>query len=150
MMNLLSYKVIHSRPNSSRKCKMAAIKASFDHLIVPINAIYMNVVSFCMHISTNASTLSTAEQSNPLCDRNSAECHIPSHSYIALLSATILGQHPCHIARAAVYPILLSGQRYVDAYLNQALIPLPYLHLEVNTDVMVRGIADDVGGRFSG
>ena len=47
MMNLLSYVVIHVRPNSSRKFKMAAIKTLFDHLIVPINAIYKNVISFC-------------------------------------------------------------------------------------------------------
>ena len=39
MMNLLSYKVIHFRLNSSRKVKMAAIKMLFDHLIDTINAI---------------------------------------------------------------------------------------------------------------
>ena len=46
MMNLLSYKVIHVRPNSSRKFKMAAITTIFNNLIVPINAIYKNVVLF--------------------------------------------------------------------------------------------------------
>ena len=44
-MNLLSYKVIHARPNSSRKFKMAAITTTFNNLIVTINAIYKNVVS---------------------------------------------------------------------------------------------------------
>ena len=38
MMNLLSYKVMHVRPNSSRKFKMAAITTIFNNLIVPINA----------------------------------------------------------------------------------------------------------------
>ena len=59
----------------------------------------------------------------PLCDRNSAECHNPSYSCIALLSVTLLEQHSCYIARAAV--------------VDQALIPLPYLHLRVNTEAMV-------------
>ena len=35
MMNLLSYKVIHVRPNSSRKFKMAAITTIFNNVIVP-------------------------------------------------------------------------------------------------------------------
>ena len=37
MMNLLSYKVTHVRPNSSRQFKMAAITTIFNNLIVPIN-----------------------------------------------------------------------------------------------------------------
>ena len=44
MMNLLSYRVIYVRPNSSRKFKMAAITTIFNNLIVPINAIYKNVL----------------------------------------------------------------------------------------------------------
>ena len=36
MMNLLSYMVIHVRPNSSRKFNMAAISTIFNNLIVPI------------------------------------------------------------------------------------------------------------------
>ena len=46
MMDLLSYKVIHVRPNSSWKSKMAAITTIINNLIVTINAIYKNVVSF--------------------------------------------------------------------------------------------------------
>ena len=40
----------------------------------------------------------------------------------------------------------------VDADMDQALIPLPYLHLKVHTEAMVLHYlaADDVGGRFSG
>ena len=52
MMNLLSYKVICFRPNSSRKFKMAAMKTLFVHLIVPINAIYKNVISYCINKMT--------------------------------------------------------------------------------------------------
>ena len=37
MMNLLSYKVIYFRLNSSRNFKMAVMKTLFNHLIVPIN-----------------------------------------------------------------------------------------------------------------
>ena len=39
MMKLLSYRVIHVRPNSFRKFKMAAITTIFNSLIVPINTI---------------------------------------------------------------------------------------------------------------
>ena len=60
---------------------------------------------------------------NQLCDRNSAECHIPSYNYVALLSTAPLEQHPCHIARAAVYPLLLFSQDYVGANVDQSLIP---------------------------
>ena len=67
--------------------------------------------------------LSQWNNPTPLCDRNSAKCHIPSYSYIALLSAALLEQHPCHIARTAVYPLLLSSQDSVDADVDQALIP---------------------------
>ena len=78
MMNLLSYKVMHARPNSSRKFKMAAITTIFNILTVPINAntrtwyhsrqhdnlcVFLVLVVLCyvlIHISTDASTLSTA------------------------------------------------------------------------------------------
>ena len=54
MMNLLSYKVIYFRPNSSRNFKMAAMKTLlfFVHLIVPINAINKNVKSYCINKMT--------------------------------------------------------------------------------------------------
>ena len=35
----------------------------------------------------------------------------------------LLEQHPCHIARAAVYQLLLSSQDSVDADVDQTLIP---------------------------
>ena len=54
MMNLFSYRVIYFRPNSSRKVKMSAMKTLFDHLIVPINAIYKIVIilSYCINKMT--------------------------------------------------------------------------------------------------
>ena len=61
--------------------------------------------------------------STPLFDRNSTECHIPSYSYIALLSAALSEQHPCQNTGALVYPLLLSSQDFVDADVDQALIP---------------------------
>ena len=52
MMNLLSYKVIHFRPNRSQKFKMAAIKTLFDHQIVMIKAIYNTRTSIILHNMT--------------------------------------------------------------------------------------------------
>ena len=135
MMNLLCYKVIYFRPNNSRNFKMAAVKTLFDHLIVPINPNSMMTTYVSSSYSLSSVMFSnilaqmprhspqSMEQSNPLCDRNSTECHIPSYSCIALLSVALLEQHPCYIARAAV--------------VDQSFIPLPYLHLKVNTDAMV-------------
>ena len=78
MMNLLSYKVMRVRPNSSRKFKMAAITTIFNKMIVPINAntrtwyhsrqhdklcVFLILVVLCyvlIHISTDASPLATA------------------------------------------------------------------------------------------
>ena len=117
MKNLLCYKVIYFKPNSSRKSNMAAVKTLFYHLIVPINAIYKNVISYCInkmttYVSSSCSLLSYMfsyifvdslhNQWNnpaPLYDGNSAECHIQYYSHIALLSAALLEQHPCHTAR---------------------------------------------------
>ena len=45
MMNLLSYKAIYCRPNSSRNVQMAAMKTLVDHLIFPINAMMTTYVS---------------------------------------------------------------------------------------------------------
>ena len=98
--------------------------------------VFLILVVLCyvlIHISTDASTLSTASGTPPLCDRNSAECHIPSYSYIALLSAALSEQHPCHIAWTPVYPLLLSSQYPVDADVDKALIPPSYLHLNQGT-----------------
>ena len=41
---------------------------------------------------------------SPLFDRNSTECHIPSYSYIALLSAALSEQHPCQVTRGISLP----------------------------------------------
>ena len=123
MMNLLSYKVIYFRPNSSRKFKMAAMKTLlfFVHLIVPNNAINKNVKSYCInkmtiYVSSSYSLSSVmssfilaqmhrhcphpVEQSNPVLAQKQrrAEGHIPSYSYIALISAALFEQYPCHIA----------------------------------------------------
>ncbi len=66
------------------------------------------------------------EQSNPVLLQKQAECHIPSYSYITLLSAAPFEQHPCHIAgtgpSTAFQPI-----SFVDADVEQALIPLSIL-----------------------
>ena len=51
-MNLLGYKVIYFRPNSSRNFNMAAMKTLFVHMIVPINAIYKNVISYYINKMT--------------------------------------------------------------------------------------------------
>ena len=48
---------------------------------------------------------------------------LPSYSYIALLSSALSVQHPCHIAWAPVYPLLLSSPNSVDADVDQAMIP---------------------------
>ena len=76
-----------------------------------------------IHISSNVSTLSTANGTIHPALRNIAECHIPSYSYSALLPDALLEQPPCYIVRSAVYPLLLSSQYYVDADVDQALIP---------------------------
>ena len=116
--------------------------------------VFLILVVLCyvlIHISTLClDTLhSQWNITTPFCDRNSAECHIPSYSYIALLSAALSEQHPCHIAWAPVYPLLLSSQYSVDSDVDQALITLPYLHLKVHTELWNLA-ADDVGGRFYG
>ena len=149
MMNLLCHKVIYFRPNSSRNFKMAAMKTLFDHLIVPINpnAMMTTYVSssyslgepfvvLCyvlIHISTNVSTLSTASGTIQPCFATGTAQSVTSHHAVTShyfqqrfwsnIHVTLHGQHPCHIARAAVYPLLLSSQYSVDADVEQALIP---------------------------
>ena len=62
MMNLLSYKVIHVTPNSFRKFKMAAITTIFNNLITDnlcVFSILVVLICILIHISTDASTLST-------------------------------------------------------------------------------------------
>ena len=90
--------------------------------------VFIILVALCyvlIHIITDASTLSTANWNiqTTLRDRNSAECHIPSYGYIALLSASLSEQHPCQVAWAPAYPLLLSSQDSVDADVGQALVP---------------------------
>ena len=75
-------------------------------------------------ISTNASTLSAASGAILPCFATGTVQSVPSYIYIALLSAALLEQHPFHIVRAAVYPLLLSSQHSVDADVGQALFPL--------------------------
>ena len=71
---------------------------------------------------TNASTLSTTSGTiQPALRQEQRIVHIPSYSYIALLSAALLEQHPRHIARPAVYPLLLSSKVSVDADVEHAL-----------------------------
>ena len=159
MMNLLSYKLIYFKQNIFRILKMAALKTLFDHLIVPINAIYHKITSYCInkmtdgmclrHIRcpllcshTNASIVSKA--SGTIQSRfatRTAQCPIPSYSSIALISAALLEQHPCHIARArsVVYPLLFSSQYSVDADVDHALINHSLLAPEGNTEAMVHG-----------
>ena len=84
------------------------------------------------------------EQSNPALRQEQRRVSHPILQYIALLSAALLEQHPCHIARAAVYPLLLSSQDSVDADVDQALIS-PSTFAPVGK----HGGMDDVGGRFS-
>ncbi len=75
-----------------------------------------------------------------LCDRNSAECHIPSYSYIALISGALLKQHPCHIARAAQFTLYCFPAKILWVQMwTKPWFPLPYLHLEVNTEATVLG-----------
>ena len=80
MMNSLSYKVIHARPNSSRKFKMAAITMIFtirwfrlrrykrtwyhsrQHDILCVFLILVVLCYVLIHISTDASTLSTTSE----------------------------------------------------------------------------------------
>ena len=63
------------------------------------------------------------EQSKPALRQEQRRVSQPIFSYIALLSAALLEQHPCHIAQAAVDPLLLSSRYNVDADVDQALNP---------------------------
>ena len=80
------------------------------------------------HLHKCISTVQWDNPTPPCCDRNSAECiTVTSYSYIALVSAALLEQHPCRIALAGVYPLRLSSQDSVDAAMDQALISPPIL-----------------------
>ncbi len=82
---------------------------------VMVSYIYQHKCLDTLHGPWNNPTL--------LCDWNSAECIIPSYNYLALLSAALLEQHPCHIARAIFHTVPLSSQYSVDVAVDQALIP---------------------------
>ena len=97
---------------------------SRQHDNVCVFLIFVVLCYVHIHITTDASTLSTSSGTfQPRLATGTAQCHIPSYSYIALLSAALSEQHPCHIAWAPVYPLLLSSQDSVDADVDQALIP---------------------------
>ena len=106
---------------ASRFLRWKAHTCAFEHDNLCVFHILVVLCYVIIHISTNASTISIT--SGTIQPRFATECHIPFYSYVALLSAALLEQHPCRIARAAVYLIRLSSQDSVDADVDRALIP---------------------------
>ena len=152
MTNLLSYKVIYFRLNSSRKFKMAATKTLL--MFCPSDAINKNVISYCIYkmknyvfigffvifvvlyyvlinISTNASTPSTAIGTIQPCfatgKAQSVTSHLTatSHYFQQRFLSNIhvtLQGQDSSLPSTAFQPIL-----FVDADMEQALISLSIL-----------------------
>ena len=163
MMNLLSYKVIYFRPNSSRKFKMAAMKTLlfFVHLIVPINAINKNVKSYCInkmtiYVSSSYSLSSVmfsfilaqmhrhcphpVEQSNPvLLQKQRRVSHPILQLHRTNFSSAFWATSMSHCRdRTIVYPLQLSSQYHLWMKMwNKPWFPFPYLHQKVNAEAMV-------------
>ncbi len=163
MMNLLSYKVIYFRPNSSRKFKMAAMKTLlfFVHLIVPINAINKNVKSYCInkmtiYVSSSYSLSSVmfsfilaqmhrhcphpVEQSNPvLLQKQRRVSHPILQLHRTNFSSAFWATSMSHCRdRTVVYPLQLSSQYHLWMQMwNKPWFPFPYLHQKVNAEAMV-------------
>ncbi len=117
MLNLLSYKVIYFRPNSSRKFKMVAMKTLWLFRL-------MRYARWQLMFQ---------------------EQRRVSHP-ILLLHRTIFGSafgatSMSHCTgRAVVYPLPRSSQYYLWIQMwNKPWFPFPYLHLKVNTEAMILG-----------
>ena len=98
--------------------------------------VFLILVVLCyvlIHISTDASTLSTASGTPSLCDRNSAECHILALHRTTFSSAFGATSMSHCMDTSLPSSLLLSSQYPVDADVDQALIPPSYLHLNQGT-----------------
>ena len=133
----------------------------FFHLIVPINAINKNVVSYCInkmttYVSSSYSLSSImfsyvlaqmhrhcphpVEQSNPvLLQKQRRVSHPILQLHRTTFSSAFWATSMSHYrARTVVYPLLLSSQYNLWMQMwNKPWFPFPYLHLKVNVEAMV-------------
>ena len=138
MTNLLCYKVIYFRPNTSRNFKMAAMKTLFDHLIVPINpnAMMTTYVSSLYSLSSDmfSNILAQMHRHSPKLVEQSNPALRQEHR---IVSHPILQLHRTTFSNAFGTTSMLSFFIARQQLWTKPWSSLPYLHLKVNTEAMV-------------
>ena len=139
------------------------MKTLFVHMLVPINAICKNVISYCInkmktYVSSSYSLFSVmfsyiltqmhrhcphpVEQSNPaLLQKQRRVSHPILQLHRTTFSSAFGATSMSHCRdRTVVYPLLLSSKYHLWMQMwNKPWFPVPYLHLKVNAEAMVLG-----------